>query len=59
MSTLSGKDRLKFEEFKKEAKIITLVSKETGKKKKIIKWREKTFNMADLYVVFDFIKKEM
>jgi hypothetical protein len=59
MSTLSGKGKMKFEEFKKEAKIITLVSKETGKKKKIIKWREKTFNMADLYIVFELVKKEM
>lgn len=56
MPTLSGKDKLKFEEFKKEAKVITLISKETGKKIKIIKWKDKTFNIADLYTVFNLIK---
>jgi hypothetical protein len=59
MSISSGKAKLKFEEFKKEAKIVTLVSRETGKKKKIVKWREKTFNIADLHIVFELVKKEM
>jgi hypothetical protein len=59
MPTLSGINKMKFEEFKKEAKVLNLKSKETNKTRRIIKWRDKTFNIADLHIVFNLIKNEL
>ena len=59
MPNFKGKHLHKFEQFKNEAKVITLKSKETGKRKNVIKWRERIFNNADFYIVYNIIKNEI
>jgi hypothetical protein len=47
------------ERFKKEAEMKTLVSAETGIKKKVIKFRGITYTTGSYYFVFDSIKDKL
>ncbi len=59
MPKKSGKDTILFEKFKTEAKIVNLKSSETGITKKIIKWKDKTFNTGSFHEVFEAVKKQI
>lgn len=48
--------RKEFEAFKKECKVIKIVSKETGIKKEVIKYKDKIYMTADKLYLFNTIK---
>ena len=45
-----------YEAFKKECKLIVIVSKETGIKKEVIKYKDKIYMTADKLYLFNAIK---
>ena len=59
MPTKSGKEKKMLERFKKEAEMKTLVSSETGIKKKVIKFRGVTYPTGSYYSLFDSIKDKL
>jgi hypothetical protein len=59
MPTKSGKEKRMYDMFKKEAELKTLVSSETGVKKKVIKFRGVTYPTGSYYSLFDSIKDKL
>jgi hypothetical protein len=51
MASRNGKEKILYEQFKQEAKIVTM--KSNDKSKKFIKWRNQIFQTSSLQQVFD------
>ena len=52
MSSLSGKDKIFYEQFKKEAKRVVVKSLFSNNTKEVIKFRGKTFLTGNFHVCF-------
>jgi hypothetical protein len=52
----SAKDKIHYENFKNEAKIVELKSNISNKKIKVVKWRGQIFQSKSLVEVFDKVK---
>ena len=59
MSRLSAKNIMKYEQFKKEAKIIRLKSENSDKTKRVVKFRGKIYPTASIVEVFEIVKHEL
>jgi len=52
----SAKEKIHYENFKNEAKIVELKSNISNKKIKVVKWRGQIFQSKSLVEVFDKVK---
>jgi hypothetical protein len=52
MGTRSGKSKILYEQFKKEITVLNLKSKETGKLKKVIRWRGHIYETGSITQAF-------
>ena len=59
MGVKSGKDAFLYKKFLEEVQDVFLINGDTGKKKKALRWRGKTFLTGSKVQVFRRIKNEI